>query len=125
MVDKEEFHGSGSGTADLLGLRLDREPLLQRHGARGLDLRDPFDLDQAHPALSDDRQPRVIAEVRDVDAGELGRVDQVHVLRDLDRTAVEEDGEGVLGRGGSLAAHAITSAFFPTRHRFCSTWWRY
>ena len=84
--------------ADLLGRRLDRQAVLERHRAGRLDLRDALDLDQAHAALADDREARVVAEVRDVDAGELRGVDEVEVLRDLDRLAVEDDRERVLRR---------------------------
>src|SRR5262249_7240651 len=75
---------------------------------------------------------------------ELRRIDQVEVLGDLDRLAVEEDREGVLGRGGRRRrgsrlrrgrlrgrgrAHAVAPAamraLFPTRHRLCSMWCRY
>src|SRR5262245_12091878 len=40
------------------------------------------------------------AEVGDLDAGQLGRLDQVDVLGDLDRLSVEDDGVGVFGRRG-------------------------
>src|SRR5712692_12123429 len=94
------------------------------------------------------------AEVGDLDARELRGLDQVEVLGHLDRSAVEDDRERVLGgrrrgrgrkssRGGLVAgsAHGVggrrskvegrrsgaedgTPDRGPTRHRFCSTWWR-
>jgi hypothetical protein len=40
------------------------------------------------------------AEVRDLDPGELRRLDQVDSGRDFYGTAVEDDGERLLFRGG-------------------------
>src|SRR5262249_36486742 len=135
MVDEEELHVGRARLHDLLRRRLHRQPFLQRGRARRLDLRDPLDLDQAHPALPDHREARVKAEVRDLDARGLGRLDQIDVLRDLDRLSVEEDRVRVLwrrrGRRRLVVAHAWTataSAFGsralpgPTRHRRFSTW---
>src|SRR5262249_21706620 len=76
-------------------------------------------------------------EVRNLDARDLRGVDQVQVLRHLDRAAVEGDRERVLGRrrrssrrgrGGLRGGGAHTTAapaLRPTGHRLCSTWYLY
>src|SRR5215472_2638445 len=118
MVDEQKLHRRRARLPHLLRRCFDGKTVFERRRASGLDFRDAFDLDQTHPALPDDGEPRVITEVRDFDTGELGGVDEVHVLRDLDRLAVEDDRERVLGGSGSTA-HAVTSALDPTRHRLC------
>jgi hypothetical protein len=57
--------------------------------AAGLQLRHPLDLDQAHTALSDDAQGRVIAKVRDVDVGGFGGLDDVDAVLDFDFVSVD------------------------------------
>ena len=64
-----------------------------------------FDLDQAHPAIAGDRQPLVIAEARDLLAGQLARLQHGRALRNLDLDAVDGDlghehSEAAAGSGG-------------------------
>src|SRR5262249_48746176 len=64
------------------------------------------DLDQAHTALADDGEPRVVAVVRDLDADREGGVDQVGALLDLDLAVVDGDDRHTAIRlpGGRAAA---------------------
>jgi hypothetical protein len=51
--------------------------------AGGLQLRDPLDLDEAHAARAHRRaKPGLVAEHRDLDARDLGRLDEARSLRD-------------------------------------------
>jgi hypothetical protein len=63
---------------------------------RGLELAHLLDLDQALPTVGGDRQSRVIAEVADVLADELGRLEHVGALADRDRLAVDRERDGLV-----------------------------
>ena len=63
---------------------------LHRAGGGGLR-RAAHDLDKAHPAVAGDRQPLVVAEARDLDPRDLGRLDQRHGRIDLDLLPVDDD----------------------------------
>ena len=58
--------------------------IVDAHGAGGDRLRHAADLDQAHAAIAGDRQALVIAEARDLDAGQLAGLDQRDAVRHLD-----------------------------------------
>jgi hypothetical protein len=71
---------------------LDHHVRGDRERARGLELRHPLDLDQAHAARADRwAQPRLVAEDRDLDPRGLRRLHQPGALRDLDRAVVDGD----------------------------------
>lgn len=62
-------------------------------------LRRLLDFDKAHPAVPSDRQPLVVAEPGDVDAGDRAGLQHGHPLRDLDGVTIDEDLDGVIGVG--------------------------
>src|SRR5262245_29827814 len=106
VVQEDELEDS---VLSLSGLRArlrgrEDEAVLRRHRARGLELRDPLHLAEAHAARADRRaEPWLVAEHRDLDAGLERGLDHPEALRDLDLAAVDRDGDE-LGR-----AHAGTS----------------
>ncbi len=53
VVDEQELDHRALGVVHALGLRVDDHAVLDRRRARGLQLRDPLDLDQAHAAGAD------------------------------------------------------------------------
>src|SRR6185312_6535128 len=53
VVDEQELDDGVLGVADAIGLGVDDHPVLDRRRARRLELRDPLDLDEAHPAGAD------------------------------------------------------------------------
>ncbi len=53
VVDEQELDDRVLGVRDPVGLGVDDHPVLDRGRARGLELGDPLDLDQAHPARAD------------------------------------------------------------------------
>ena len=72
------------------GCRLHDHPVLRGERAACLELRQPFDLDEAHPARADGRaEPRLVAEDRDLDPGGSGRLDEPCPLRHLDLAVVD------------------------------------
>ncbi len=85
VIGEQELHDRVARLADALrGVRLDHHAVGHRGGAGDREAGLALDLDHADPALADDRQVRVVAEVGDVDAGEAGGFDQVGAGRDLD-----------------------------------------
>ena len=77
-------------------------PVLGGERAAGLELRQPLDLDEAHPAGADGGpEPGLVAEDGDLDAGRRGRLDEAGSLRHLDLAVVDRD----LDRLG----HAVSS----------------
>ena len=81
---------------------------LHAHGAGGDRLRHARHLDQAHAAIAGDRQPLVIAEARDLDAGQLARLQQ----RDAAGTSISR--LSMISFGMVLYASIPTP---PPRHR--------
>ena len=65
--------------------------IVDAHGAGGHRLRHAGDLDQAHAAIAGDRQALVIAETRDLDAGEPAGLDQGDAVRHLVLFAVDDE----------------------------------
>src|SRR6202011_4051204 len=92
-------------------LGVDDHPVLDRGGARGLELRDPLDLDEAHPASADRAaELRLVAEVGDLDVALLGRVDEHLALRRADLATVDRQLDDLLLRPG----HQTTPTTAPT-----------
>ena len=91
MVDEEELHRPLARLVDFLVPDVDFHPVAHGRGAAGLELRHPFDFHEAHAALADDAQRRVITEVRDVDVGCLGRFDDVDSVLNVDLDSVNCD----------------------------------
>lgn len=74
-----------------------------RHGAGGDGLGGLLDLDEAHAAVAGDGEAAVVAEPRDVDAGDLAGLEDSEALGDLHRVAIDEDLDGVLrSRAGEV-----------------------
>ena len=74
--------------------RGDHHARRNRERARGLQLRYPLDLDEAHAAGADRlSKSRLVAEHRDLDAYGLGRLDEARALRHLDLAIVDRDGD--------------------------------
>ena len=72
------------------GCRLHDHPVLRGERAACLELRQPFDLDEAHPTRAHGRpEPRLVAEDRDLDPGGSGRLDEPCPPRHLDLTVVD------------------------------------
>src|SRR5579884_1951506 len=79
MIDQQELDDRVLRVADTVGLGVDHHPVLDRRRTRGLELGDPLDLDQAHPARPDRvAELGLVAEVGDLDIALLGRVDEHH-----------------------------------------------
>ena len=71
---------------------MDDHPVLGAERASGLQLRQPFDLDEAHPAGTDGRpQPGLVAEDRDLDARGRGRLHEAGALRHPHLAVVDRD----------------------------------
>ena len=101
MVDEQELDHRALRGVDALGLRVDDHPVLDRRRAAGLQLRDPLDLDEAHPARADRlAELRLVTEDRDLDVAVLCGVDEHRVLRRRDLATVDREGDAVdLGAG--------------------------
>ena len=77
MVDEQEFEHRFLRGLGLRALGVDHHALGDFGVARDLQLGRLLDLDQAHPAIADDGQRRMIAVVRDLDPDLLGGLDQI------------------------------------------------
>ena len=91
MIDEQEFQHRFLRGLGLRTLGVHHHALGDFGVARDLQLGRLLDLDQAHPAVADDGQPRMIAVVRDLDADLLGGLDQIEPVGYFDFLAV--DGE--------------------------------
>src|SRR5947209_6877452 len=81
MVDQQELDDRVLRVVYTLGLGVDDHPVLDWRRARGLELGDALDLDQAHPARPDRvAELGLVAEVGDLDVVGPGRVDQHRAL---------------------------------------------
>ena len=90
VVDEQELDYRVLGVADAVGLGVDHHPVLDRRRARGLQLGDPLDLDQAHAAGADRvAELGLVTEVGDLDVALLGGVDQHRALERLHLAAVD------------------------------------
>ena len=108
VIDEQELDDRILRVVHPVGLGVDDHPVLHRGGARGLELGDALDLDQAHPARAD-RLPelRLVAEVGDLDVALLGGVDQHHALGRAHLAAVDRQLDDVLwgaGHSGRLSS---------------------
>ena len=98
VVDQQEFHHAFPRLLDHRRARVDHlrrtvaigRQVVDPDRTTGLRLRHPDDLDQAHPAVAGDRQPFMIAEARDLDAGLLASLQQRDAVLDLDLGAVDD-----------------------------------
>src|SRR3546814_14501022 len=88
MVDEQELHDAVARLLHLVGVGLDHHALADRHGAGGDRLGRTLHLDQAHAAVAGHRQAVVVAESRNLDAGELAGLQDRHALCDLDPSSV-------------------------------------
>ena len=91
MIDEQELHLPLARLVDLLVPDGDLHPVLHRRGAAGLQFRHAFHFHEAHAALADDAEGGVIAEVRDVDIGRFGGLDDVDPVLDFDFDSVDGD----------------------------------
>ena len=75
--------------------------------ARGLQLRNAFELDEAHAARADGRaEPRLVTEDRDLDAGCEGGLYEARALRHVDLALVDRDADEI----GHTPASCATGA---------------
>lgn len=65
------------------------------HGTRGDRLRRLLDFDEAHAAVTGDGEAAVVAEARDIDAGDLAGLQDSKALGNLDWIAINEDFDSV------------------------------
>src|SRR6185312_15316639 len=94
VVDEQELDHRALGVLDLLGAGVDDHALAHRGRARGLQFRDPLDLDQAHAAGADRlAQLRLVTEDRDLDVALAGRVVEHLPLAGEDLAAVDRQGD--------------------------------
>jgi hypothetical protein len=99
VVDQQKFHHAfarlahhrRAGGQHFRRAVLVRHQVLHRHGAGGLRLRHAGDFDQAHPAITGDRQPLVKTEARDFRAASLAGLEQRILWRDIDLVTVDDD----------------------------------
>src|SRR5262245_4080176 len=98
--------------------------IVDAHGARGHRLRHARHFDQAHPAIAGYRQALVIAETRNLDAGEPAGLDQSDAVRHLVLFAVDNELRhaflpSFLARRSwrRLAALAACNEYRPERRR--------
>jgi len=96
VVDQVELHHGAAGLQHPLRLRVDDHALGRLRVARDLRAWHLVDVHHAEPALPRDGQGGMIAVVRHLRAGGLGRLDQVGPLGNLDLFAI--DGELRHGR---------------------------
>ena len=89
MIDEQEFHLPAAGLLHFFVPHPDLHAVAHVGGASGLKLRHAFHFDEAHPALADDGQRRVIAEMRNVDVGCLRGFNDVDAVLDFDFSAVD------------------------------------
>jgi hypothetical protein len=111
VVDEQELDHRVLGGAHPVGLGVDDHAVLDRGRARGLQLGDPLDLDQAHAAGADRvAELGLVAEVRDLDVAELGGVDEHRALHGLHLSAVDGQRDRLLLRAwhGSSAVRRAT-----------------
>jgi hypothetical protein len=109
VIDQQELEDAGAPFHRLGVCRVDDHAIGDRRRARRLQLRHLFDLDQADAARRIDTQPRVIAVIRDLDAGfDRGLQDRCS-LGHRDRTAIDgqrhviHDQPGIISKGRRTA----------------------
>jgi hypothetical protein len=81
VVDEQELDDRVLGVLDPIRGGVDHHAVADRGRARGLELRDALDLDEAHAAGADGlAELRLVTEVGDLDVAVLGRVDEHRAL---------------------------------------------
>src|SRR4029079_7210657 len=101
MVHEQELDNRVLRVPHAVGRGDHDHPVANGRGARGLELRDSLDLDEAHGARAD-RLPelRLVTEVRDLDVALLGGVHQHRALGRAHLLAVDLEGDpALLGAG--------------------------
>src|SRR5207244_5795976 len=93
-----------------LGLRVDHHAVGCRRVAGDRRPRRLFDVDHAEAALPGDRQPGVVAVVRDFDAETARRLDEVRAGLDLDLFAVDGQPRHRANSAGGFAPLPTTLA---------------
>jgi len=92
VVDEQELDHRLLGHPDAVRARVHDHPVAHGRRARGLELRDPLDLDQAHAARADRlAELGLVAEHRDLDVAQLRRVDKHRSLGRADLDAVDHE----------------------------------
>src|SRR5262249_20152653 len=103
VVDEQELDDRILRLLHTVGLRVDHHAVADRGRARGLQLRHPLDLDQAHAAGADRvAHLRLVAEDRDLDVALLGGVLEHRALGRGPLATVDHQTHGV----SDLAGHA-------------------
>ncbi len=103
ILGQQEFEDVLAGLPDAFGRGPDDHALPDLVRAGEIELRQAFDLDEAHPAIALDLQTGVIAEMRDGDARLFGGLEDVRPLIDGDLDPVD-------GQADALrAAHRATA----------------
>ena len=96
VIEHEELHHLLACAADLGHERRHFHVRRDRQVARGHQLRDAFDLDEADAAAAGDRQARVVAEVRDLDAVPQRGLQHALAAIGLDGAVVDREFHGPL-----------------------------
>src|SRR4029453_18664477 len=125
MVDQEELHRRFLRGPGPRGARKYLHALGDGCRAGGHRLRRLLDLDEAHPAVCRDRELRVVAEARHVDAGLVGQLDDHLALARLERPAVDLDVDDVV-RHATACAGMSTMLRPPCSTMYANSWrkWR-
>jgi hypothetical protein len=89
VVDEQKLHLPLARLLDFFVVDVDLHAVADGRGATGLQFRHALDFDEAHAALPDDRERRVIAEVGNVDVGSLGGLDAVDPVLHFDFDSVD------------------------------------
>ncbi len=107
VVDEDELERGVLAVGGLLGTarRAHDHPVLRRQRAPGLELRQPFDLDEAHPASANRRpEARLVTEHRDLEPCGCSGLDHPSPLRHLHGPLVNGDGDEI----GCPLRHAVS-----------------
>ena len=108
VVDEQELDDRVLCLLHPVGLRVDDHPVADRCGARGLQLRHPLDLHQAHPAGPHRiAELRLVTEDRDLDIALLGGIDEHRPLGRRHLAAVDHQRNVIADRPGHLNRHLL------------------
>ena len=91
VIQRQQLHHRLAILLHQFGIGLHAQPLADRHIAGDLDPAAPLDLNRADPAVAGDRELRMPAEIRHLDAVRDRRFDHGLVAFGLNRPAVYED----------------------------------
>ncbi|KAM1426413.1 hypothetical protein ACFXTO_019101 [Malus domestica] len=95
MIHQRKLHHPFSSLLCYRSISLNFHARHGRHGAGGDWLRRLLNLHKAHTAITRDRQPAVVAESRDINAGDLTGLQYNKFLGDLDGVSIDEDFDGI------------------------------